>query len=90
MIPKPQHSVTALGQACGPRLVRLCLHNMLTTIELHYQAVCRATEVSNKGADRVLASELGIMQLSVAQQHPQSALGFGLVTTQAASTISRC
>jgi hypothetical protein len=79
-----------LGQQCGPRPIYVSLHSMLTPIQFDHQVMFETAEVSNEGADRMLAPEFGIAQLSVAQPCPEPLLDRSLVTAQAASSVSKC
>jgi hypothetical protein len=90
VVSEAQHSIALLYQKSSPSSVRFRLRVMLTTIQFHDQTALWAAEVSNEGTDGMLSTEFCVTQSSVSKLRPQAALGFSLIMTQPAGTISRC
>jgi len=70
MIPKPKHCVSRIAEKLTSPCIAIRLVGMLRTINFNDQLRFEANEISNKGPDSILPSELKSLHLVPAQARP--------------------
>ena len=86
-VPEANHLVAMLlDQPCAPSILPGAVQ-MLSAVELDYQARLRASEVRDEVADRELSAETEIRKSSGSKTRPEFLFGVGLVVTESASAM---
>ena len=83
IVPEAQNSVTLLQKKLSPPLIRICLRDVLTAIELHDKLPFRATKIGNVPAYGMLTTKFCPVHLPGPQPGPELTLCIGLVYAQA-------
>jgi hypothetical protein len=72
----------------SPCLIACNIHRMLTAVKLDDEAMLFATEVGEVWVDRMLAPELRVADLPIAQALPELLLGVGGVAAKRSCLVA--
>ena len=81
MVPKSQDAISFVFEKSGAQGI-VSIFRVLAAIGFNNQSLLLADEVGDKRPDRLLAAELGAVQLAVSQRGPELSLGIRHLVTQ--------